>query len=97
MPLSRLFRDHPESVGETYVEHMRAALWFSFTMTRAAVCCFVHAFFPFLFTKTGSSAIERLFDAMVRARDSYSKRKRQADTSDPGRTDGRVSDPRPAG
>ena len=76
MPFSRLFNDRPESVGETYLEHMRAALWFSSTMARAAVCCFVHAFLPFLFTKTGSSAIERLFEAMVQARDSYTRRTR---------------------
>ena len=76
MSLARLFKDHPKSVGETYFEHMRAALWFSTTMARAAFCCFVHAFFPFLFTKTGSSAIERLFEAMVTARDSYTQRRR---------------------
>ena len=80
MSLAKLFKDHPKSVGETYFEHMRAALWFSTTMARAAVCCFVHAFFPFLFTKTGSSAIERLFEAMVTARDSYTQRKREQAT-----------------
>ncbi len=80
MPLARLFKDHPKSVGETYFEHMRAALWFSTTMARAAVCCFVHAFFPFLFTRTGSSAIERLFEAMVTARDSYTARKHEIAT-----------------
>ncbi len=79
MPLSRLFRDHPESVGETYVEHMRAALGFSLTMTRAAACCVVHAFLPFLFTKTGSSAVEHLSRAMIRARQSYSTKQRHVD------------------
>ena len=77
MPLKRLFKDHPESVGETYLEHMRAALWFSTTMARAALCCFVHAFLPFLFTRTGSGAIERLYEAMVVARDSYTRSKRE--------------------
>ncbi|HEY5624572.1 MAG TPA: DUF6356 family protein [Gammaproteobacteria bacterium] len=76
MPFSRLFKDHPASVGETYLEHMRAALWFSTTMARAAFCCLVHAFLPFLFTKTGSGAIERLYEAMVVARDSYTQRRR---------------------
>ena len=76
MPFTKLFRDHPESVGETYLEHMRAALWFSTTMARAALCCFFHAFLPFLFTKTGSSSIERLYQEMVIARDSYTQRTR---------------------
>ncbi|MFL2547281.1 MAG: DUF6356 family protein [Candidatus Rariloculaceae bacterium] len=71
MPFRKLFNEHPKSVGETYLEHMRAALWFSTTMARAAFFCLVHAFLPFLFTKTGSSEIERLYEAMVKARSSY--------------------------
>lgn len=77
MPFSRLFKEHPASVGESYFEHMRAALWFSTTMAKAAMCCFLHAFLPFLFTKTGSGAIERLYEAMVTARDSYTQRTRE--------------------
>jgi hypothetical protein len=73
-PIGELFNDHPRSVGETYREHLFAALWFSLTMARAAICCFVHAFLPFLFTKTGSQDIERLYEAMVQARNSYSTR-----------------------
>jgi hypothetical protein len=73
-PIGELFSDHPSSVGETYQQHLFAALWFSMTMARAAVCCFVHAFLPFLFTKTGSQYIERLYEAMVQARSAYSTR-----------------------
>ena len=76
MPFSRLFNNHPESVGETYLEHMRASLWFSATLARAAVCCFVHSFLPFLFTTTGSTAIERLFEVMIKARETYTQRTR---------------------
>jgi len=64
----RAFTDHPATVGETYLEHMRCALGFSFTMIRSAVCCAIHAFLPFLFTKTGSSAIDDLHQRMVRQR-----------------------------
>jgi len=71
-PLGELFSDHPSSVGETYLQHLAAALWFSLTMARAAACCFVHAFLPFVFTKTGSRDIERLYEAMVQARSAYS-------------------------
>ena len=66
MNLARAFKDHPESVGETYTQHLLAALGFSLTMARAAVCCGVHAFLPFLFTKTGSRAIEELSHRMNR-------------------------------
>lgn len=78
MPLSKLFRIHPESVGETYLEHMRAALTFSFTMVRAAVACFVHAFLPFLFVRTGSSTVNRLSKEMVRRRRHRPLQKRRA-------------------
>ena len=58
--LIRVFTEHPESVGETYTQHMFSALSFSLMMARAAVCCAVHAFLPFLFTATGSRIVEEL-------------------------------------
>ena len=64
--LIRVFTEHPESVGETYTQHLFAALSFSLTMARAAVCCAVHAFLPFLFTTTGSRAVEELVHRMNR-------------------------------
>ncbi len=91
MPLARLFRDHPESVGETYVEHMRAALGFSLTMTRAAACCVVHAFLPFMFMKTGSSAVERLSRAMTRARQPYSTKQPHVDLPELAPTNRRLT------
>ena len=78
MPLSELFKNHPESVGETYLEHMRAALTFSFMMVRAAVACFVHAFLPFLFVRTASSTVDRLSRELVRGRRSRPLQKRRA-------------------
>ena len=68
MPFDRVFKEHPESVGETYREHLVAALGFAGTMARAALCCAVHAFLPFLFTKTGSRALEELRTRMNRGR-----------------------------
>jgi hypothetical protein len=62
------FTEYPESVGETYREHLLAALGFSFTLARAAVCCTVHACLPFLFTKTASAAVEELSRTMKRGR-----------------------------
>lgn len=64
----KAFRDHPASVDETYFEHMRAALGFTFTMIRAAACCTIHAFLPFLFQKTGSTAVDELYRRMVTQR-----------------------------
>lgn len=68
MRIIRAFTEHPATVGESYLEHLRVALGFSLSMIRGAVCCAIHAFLPFLFQKTGSSAIEDLHQRMVRQR-----------------------------
>lgn len=61
----RLFTEHPESVGETYFEHMGMALSFAGRMAYGAAACLVHAFLPFLCLKTGSETITELHDRMV--------------------------------
>lgn len=58
--IRRLFLDHPESVGESYREHMRVAGGFGIAMLLAAVACFTHALVPALFKRTGSSTVKRL-------------------------------------
>ena len=40
--LTRLFRDHPAKVGETYFEHMAFALGFSVRLFRAAFAALLH-------------------------------------------------------
>jgi hypothetical protein len=62
--MSRL-DDHLRQVDETYLEHMGHALSFSFNLAIAAVVCLVHAVFPFLFEKRGSTIVNRLHDRMV--------------------------------
>jgi hypothetical protein len=61
----RAFTEHPASVGETYSEHMGRAACFGLRMIGAGVACLVHALLPFLFVRTGSSAIAELNDRMV--------------------------------
>ena len=65
MSIQDLFNDHPSSVGETYLEHMRMALGFAVTLTGAALAALIHAFLPFLFVRTGSRCITELHDRMV--------------------------------
>ena len=60
-----LFTRHPESVGETYFEHMGMASSFGLKMLAAGCCCLLHGLFPFLFVKTGSTAIADLHHRMV--------------------------------
>lgn len=65
MDLKRLFTEHPDSVGETYFEHMRVALSFAGPLSIAAVTAFIHAFLPFLFVTTASSTVKRLYLRMT--------------------------------
>jgi hypothetical protein len=65
MGIRRFFTEHPESVGETYLEHLCTAIGFSTRMMLGGVACFFHALFPFAFRRTGSECIERLHDRMV--------------------------------
>jgi Family of unknown function (DUF6356) len=62
---TRLFLQHPRSVGESYLEHQRHALGFGFSLLFASLACFIHAMVPGLFVRTGSDAITRLHDRMV--------------------------------
>ncbi|WEK45146.1 MAG: DUF6356 family protein [Candidatus Andeanibacterium colombiense] len=61
----RLFGSHPASVGESYLAHLRHACGFAGAMLAACLACFIHALFPFLFERTGSTIIHRLHDRMV--------------------------------
>ena len=62
---SKLFTEHPASVGETYGEHMVMAGSFALRLFLASLACLVHALLPFLFEKTGSCMIDDLHDRMV--------------------------------
>jgi hypothetical protein len=62
---TRLFLDHPRSVGESYLEHQRHALGFGISLLGAALACIVHALVPGLFVRTGSDAIARLHERMI--------------------------------
>lgn len=66
MNLKRLFNEHPASVNETYAEHMRVALSFAGPLAKAAAAAFVHAFLPFLCTKTASLTVKALHERMTR-------------------------------
>ncbi len=54
------FTDHPREVGETYFQHMHVAGRTGLQLALASIGCFVHAIFPFLCVRTGSSTINRL-------------------------------------
>lgn len=56
----KFFTEHPNSVDETYLQHMWFALRYSFKLCLCCIAAFIHAFFPFLFTTWTSRKIEYL-------------------------------------
>jgi hypothetical protein len=56
----RLFTEHPASVGETYLQHLRFAWRTGGTMLMGGCACLVHGLCPFLCTTTGSRTIRAL-------------------------------------
>jgi hypothetical protein len=61
----RAFTDHPETVGETYSEHLASSWGFAATMLLGAVACALHGLFPFACQKAGSRRIVELHQRMV--------------------------------
>jgi len=62
------FTQHPATVNETYFQHMGKALLFCGLFIYGAIVALVHAFFPFLFEKSGSQLIRQLHHRMVTTR-----------------------------
>ncbi len=62
--LWRTFHSHPDSIGEGYFEHMRAALGYSATLTVAAAAALLHALVPCLCQTTARNRIESLHDKL---------------------------------
>ena len=54
------FTAHPHSVGETYLEHAKAASGCGFRMVFAGLACIIHSVIPFIFIRTASQAILEL-------------------------------------
>ena len=59
--MKSLFVTHPQSVDESYVEHMAFAGRFSGKLFLAAGAALVHAVLPFLFEKTASRMIAGMY------------------------------------
>jgi hypothetical protein len=68
MSLHRLFTEHPESVDETYGQHLVRAWGFGGRMVLAGLACMLHALLPFIFVHTGSEAIDELHARMQATR-----------------------------
>ncbi len=59
---ARLFLAHPHSVDESYLAHARFAGGFAGQLALAAMAALIHALLPFLFEKTASRIVARLYE-----------------------------------
>lgn len=61
----KAFTQHPETVGESYFEHLCSAWGFAATMAMGAIACALHGLFPWAFQTSGSRRIRELHERMV--------------------------------
>ena len=61
-----LFRRHPETVGETYWQHLRFAARTGGAMVAGGGACVIHGLLPFLFVTVGSRTIRQLSHRLER-------------------------------
>ena len=66
--MKNIFTKHPNSVNETYFEHMCCAFKFHCTLLKLSLCALVHGIFPFWFETTASDGIKELNDCMQNRR-----------------------------
>ncbi len=66
--MTRFMTKHLRAVGESYSEHLITASGFGLRMAVTGIACMVHGIFPFLFERTGSEMVRRLYREMVTKR-----------------------------
>jgi hypothetical protein len=63
--MKNIFTEHPQSVGETYFQHLKFASVFGGKMVIGGLACIIHAIFPFFFEKTGSNILLQMMQDFV--------------------------------
>jgi hypothetical protein len=62
---SRLFLDHPRSLGMSWAGHGIGAVAIGARLVGAGCACIVHAVVPGVFTQTAGKTITRMYDHMT--------------------------------
>lgn len=60
--MKNIFTEHPNSVGESYTEHMLFAILIGLKLILWGIAAIVHALFPFVLKTFVSSNIKKLHD-----------------------------------
>jgi hypothetical protein len=72
------FTAHPNSVGETYLEHGLFACRYGVKMAAGGLAALLHGIFPFLFQATGSRITRELAATLEESRARAAARKEVA-------------------
>ena len=73
--MRNIFKDHPNSVGETYSQHFLKSCSFGIKLILIAIRAFVHAIFPWCFEHSASDSISKLNDVLQSRKNSTSSNK----------------------
>lgn len=63
--MKNIFTEHPHSIGESYLQHLRFACWLAIGALLACLVFFIHAFFPFVLKTTGSNILLRMNERIM--------------------------------
>ena len=58
--LKKLFTDHPNQMGESYIEHFICASMYGVRMVFAGLAASIHSIFPFIFQTTASDLAKEI-------------------------------------
>ena len=58
--IKKLFTDHPNQMGESYIEHLICASMYGVRMIFAGFAAIIHSIFPFLFQTTASDLAKEI-------------------------------------
>lgn len=59
------FTSHPDSIGESYWQHLWHAGKFGILMIIGGIACLIHAILPFLFEHTASNFLFKMTENMI--------------------------------
>lgn len=62
--------EHLEDINQTYFDHLKDAIYYSFKSFQAGIYFLIHGLYPDIFTKTGSAII---FDVNSQINGKYKK------------------------
>lgn len=69
--MKNIFNDHPNSIGESYSQHLLKSISFGLKLIIIAFYSFVHAILPFFFTNRVSNSIIKLNKILQNRKDQY--------------------------